>query len=90
MDDKAEVFEGNLFWLLSVKKKVNKDSSFVLNFNDPTLKDTKSKIIMMYESLVFNEDKEDSLYYQIGVKLYLFSQSYLNTSITTNLIFSTS
>jgi hypothetical protein len=66
MDDKTEIYEGNLFWLLSVKRKVNKDSSFTLNFQDAKSKETKR--ISFYESLVFNEDKEDSLFYQIGVR----------------------
>ena len=73
MDDKIEVFEGNLFWLLSVKKKVNKDSYFTLNFHDSDIKEARKKTVSMYESLVFNEDKEDSLFYQIGVRYCLMN-----------------
>ena len=37
MDDNIEIYKGNIFWLLSVKKKITKDSIFNLKYNDENI-----------------------------------------------------
>lgn len=45
MEEKSKVYKGNLFWLLSVKKTVNKENHFTLNLNNKSVKEANSKTI---------------------------------------------
>ncbi len=57
-----KTYNGNLFWIFETLKTVNKE----INFDKP-VKNSDYEEIMIYECIVFNEDREDSLFLQVEV-----------------------
>jgi hypothetical protein len=64
--ENKNIYFGNLSWILEAFKIVNKD----LNF-DSAMKNEHNftNEIKFYECLIFNSDREDSVYVQIEVFL---------------------
>jgi hypothetical protein len=62
-----KIYNGNLDWVLEALKTVNKEVNFDFNFKDVS---SKTNEILLYDSLVFSNDKEDSLFFQIEDNLY--------------------
>lgn len=60
-----KMYNGNLFWVLEALKIVNKEINFDLPLN--LNKSSTEEAIVFYDTIVFNEDKEDSLFVQINV-----------------------
>jgi hypothetical protein len=65
--ENKNIFLGNLSWILEAFKTVNKDINF-----DTAMKNDHNYIseIKFYECLIFNRDREDSVYVQIEVFLF--------------------
>ena len=62
-----KIYSGDYFWILEAFKIVNKE----INFDAALKYDLQAKDeIMFYESIVFHDEKEDSLYLQIDVNKY--------------------
>jgi hypothetical protein len=65
--ENKNIFLGNLSWILEAFKTVNKD----INFDTAMKNDHNySSEIKFYECLIFNNDREDSVYVQIEVFLF--------------------
>lgn len=61
-----QIYYGNLLWVLEALKVVNKDTNFNQLTMDHNLNDS-SMDLLIYDCIVFNEEKEDSLYFQRDV-----------------------
>jgi hypothetical protein len=62
MENNNEYIKGDLLMVLEALKIVNKE--FRIDEEDT---DEKSKILL-YDSLIFNKNREDSLYFQVKVR----------------------
>ena len=71
-EKKNPLFEGNIFWLYEALKNVDQDFSFDHPYTDKP--EYYSKHFLFYECLMFNEDREDSLFLmQNGILFEYFS-----------------
>ena len=68
MENKNKTYHGNYFWILEALKVTSKEICFEKNFDCSKL--SKNDIIF-YDSLVINEEKEDSLFFHITVNYFL-------------------
>jgi hypothetical protein len=59
--DANEFIKGDLLMVLEALKIVNKE------FNLEDDNEDKFNKILLYDSLIFNKDREDSLYFQVNV-----------------------
>ena len=64
MEKKNKTFFGNYFWILEAIKLTDKEMNFDKNIDFTKLKNSD---ILFYDSLVINDDKEDSLFFHVSV-----------------------
>ena len=64
MEKKNKTYNGNYFWILEAIKHTDKEMNFDKNIDSSKLRNSD---IIFYDSLVINEDKEDSLFFHVSV-----------------------
>jgi hypothetical protein len=69
--DSNKIYSGNYSWILDAFKIVNKEIKFDTALNKENIKEE----IKFYECIIFNSDKEDSVYVQIEDNLFEYFSS---------------
>ena len=67
MVDKSEIYYGNIFWLLEGMKIINNE--FSVNFNKLN---SRIESFQFYDCIIFNKEKEHSLYFSLNAVLNEF------------------
>jgi len=68
MEKENKTYYGNYFWIMEALKITNKEINFDKNFDLAKLKNSD---ILFYDCLVINDDKEDSVFFHVTVKLII-------------------
>ena len=66
----TKMFNGNIFWIFEALKIVNKEFDFDKPYEDRS--EFYMNDILLYECIILNDDKEDSVFVQQNGVLYEF------------------